>query len=254
MGHDLSTIGHHHLDTSSLEALAKDLSIRLQANVEYGIFDMFPFDWDGFHREPSYENWIFGKIEFPNSETTLLVIDLFFMHHINYNIYGDDAFNLPYFREYKSNIEELKEAIGNVCFEIKNQTINDDYGIIFNDSFINYYNYFDWRWWTFCRAFTLEDDDDYLLDYVNLFRSDVLNFVQKLGIKEVFHFDDQGDSQYLAENYYNWQTILEEVDSHFKETTLNISQFMKHKNRLPFDQFPLAFYDDFADLKIENPI
>lgn len=253
MGHDLFTIGHHNLDVSSLEALAQEISIRFNANVEYGIYDTFCFDWDGFPREPSYEHWIFGKIESPNAETTLLLTDEFFNFHINYYRYGENAVHLPYFQKYKSNRDELINSIGHVCYELRNYRIDDDYGIIFDDSFYSLYNNFDWRWWSFCRAFTKEDHDEYFLDYVTKFRIEALSFLQKIGIFEVFYVDDQGSTQYLTTNYSDWETIVREVDSHFKETTLNISQFMKHKNRLPRDQFPLAFYDDFADLKMGIP-
>lgn len=37
MGHDVHTIGKHSLNTSSIESLAKDISERLKANVEYVI-------------------------------------------------------------------------------------------------------------------------------------------------------------------------------------------------------------------------
>ena len=53
MGHDLHIMGRHSLNTSSIEELAKECSVRFKVNVEYGYRDEFWFDWDGFHREAS---------------------------------------------------------------------------------------------------------------------------------------------------------------------------------------------------------
>lgn len=254
MGHDVHNIGSHNLNTSSLEALAKDLSNRFKANIEYGVYDTFPFDWDGFHREASFDYWVFGKIEYPNAEKTLWLTDEFYLHHIVHGRYGNNAYRLPYFTEYNSHKYELHDAINNVCFELRDNYADDEYGTIFNDVFRDFQDYFYSRWWSFCRTFT--EENFYGNDWENIYhtgvyeyRKKVMDFFQKIGGSEVFYFDDQGESQYLTETYYDWETIRKEVEIGFKETTLHISEFMKEKKLLPKGKYPKAFYDDFADLK-----
>jgi hypothetical protein len=249
MGHDVHNVAKHQLDISSLEALAKDLSNRLEVNVEYGVFDSFHFDWDGFHRNPTYNLWKFGTINFPNAQTTLWLTDQFYLFHIVYSRYREDSYILPYFKENESHKEALTESIGNTSFELRDNEEDDEYAIIFNDTFYDWHNYFGCRWWSFCRAFTQEDENEYLLEIVNDYRKGVMVFFDKLGIKETFYFDDQGETQCLTEFYYDWEYILKKVDTDFKDSTLYISEFMKHKKLLLTDHFPLAFYDDFADLK-----
>lgn len=248
MGRDVQSIGRHSLDVSSIESLAKDLAIGFKANVEFGVLDTFDFDWDGFHREPSFEYLVFGKVEYLNSEKTLLLTDEYYLYNIVYGKYGEDAYKLPYFSEEDSRKLDLEVTINNVRFELRDKTDGDTYGIIINDAFYNYYNYFNSRWWSFCRAFTEEDANGLILSLVNEYRHEVMDFFEKIGGKETFYFDDQGKTQYLTENYYSWQVILGEVEKYFKDTTLYIPGFMVQKNVLPIGNYPLAFYDDFADL------
>ncbi len=68
MGHDISTIGNHKLNISSIEALALDISKRFKSNVEYGYYDQHWVDLKGNEVEPSYENIVFEKILYPGSE------------------------------------------------------------------------------------------------------------------------------------------------------------------------------------------
>jgi len=249
MGHDVHTIGRHNLDTSSIDALAKDISLRLKVNVEFGVFDKFSFDWDGFFREPSYEYWAFGKINHPKAEKTLWLTDEFYAYHIVWGRYNENAWQLPYFTQYESHKYELEEAVNNVCFELRDNAEDEDYGTFFNDTFHNWYNYFYNRWWSFCRAFVENENQEICFSNVINHRKKTMDFFNLIGGSETFYFDDQGASQYLTETYYDWNSILNEVDKNFKDSTLNISEFMKHKNLLSKDNYPLAFYDDFADLR-----
>ena len=250
MGRDVHSVGRHNLDTSSLEALAKDLSNRFKANVVFGVDDSFNFDWDGFPRNPSYQYWEFGRVEYPDAEKTLWLTDQYYLYHIVQSRYGDEGYKLPSFTEDDFNKSEFDEALYNVCFELHEENPTyDDYGIIYNDTFHNWYNPFIERWWSFCCAFTEEDDKGGLLSSVTNYRCEVMSFFGKIGGAETFYFDDQGSTQYMCETYYDWQNILKEIETNFKDTTFYISDFMKSKKLLPKHEYPLAFYDDFADLR-----
>ena len=238
------------MDASSLEVLAKDVAKSFKANVKYGVDDIFDFDWDGFPRAAYFQYWVLGRVEYPDAEKTLLLTDQYYLYHIVQSRYGDDAYKLPYFAENDSNKAEFDEALNNVCFELEEEyPEKDNYGTIYNDTFHNWYNYFNSRWYSFCKAFIKEDDNEYILSYVSEYRCEVMSFFEKIGGTETFYFNDQGSTQYMVETYYNWQTILKEIETNFKDTTLYISDFMKYKKLLPRNEYPLAFYDDFADLK-----
>lgn len=254
MGHDVHTIGKHNLDTSGIEALAKDISHRLNVNVEYGVYDTFWFDWDGFFREPSYKYWVFGKVTYPKAEKTLWLTDEFYTYHIVWERYGENAWLLPHFIEDKFNELELRDAINNVCFELRDNAESKDYVTFFNDTFHDRYNFLYNRWWGLCRTLTgestwLKDWDDIYTSEFYKFRKEVRQFIKAFGANEVFYFDDQGETQYLTAMYYDWETILKEVEVHFKMTTLNVPDFMLKKEYLARDNYPLAFYDDFSDLE-----
>lgn len=255
MGHDVSTIGNHKLDTSSIENLAKDLSVRFEANVEYGIYDDVWFDWDGFEREASHEFTFFGTIIYPGATKTLKLFDKFFQHHIVINRYGKLASRLPYFSKYKHNLVELEDAIDSVCFEIYDYDNGIDYGTIYNNIFWDFLNHFDARWWSFCRAFTVLNGvyehkiwNEIYESTMFQYRKDIRALFMKIGGTEVVYVDDQGKSQYISETYMDWEMIVKELDDNFKDTCLNVSEFMKKKRLLPENEYPLAFYDDFADL------
>jgi len=248
MGHAVHNIGQHNLDISSFEALAKDLSQRFQANVEYGAFDDFYFDWDGFFREPSYEFWQFGKVYYPGSQLNLMLIDQYYLYHFVYLRYGEDTYQLPCFVEDDLSMRELLKALNNVCYEFRDFENDIQYGIIFNDTFHDWYDSFSMKWYSFCRAFTEEDNDEYFLSEVMVYRRQVKAFFEKVGGTEAYYFDDQGESHYLTHDYYEWAGIKDEVKRNFKETTLNISEFLKDKRPFPKGEYPLAFFDDFGDL------
>lgn len=250
MGHDVSTIGNHKLNISNIEALAEDLSKRFKSNVEYGYYHQYWFDINGNEIEPSYENVVLGKISFaPSSNQTIWLSDEYYQIHQIINKHGDSYIKLPCFAESDSLKLEFESAIKGVSFELRDVENDIDYGTIYNDTFRNSLHSFDSRWWSFCKAF-MEQSDIWSVGFnaVNYYRKQILNLFATIGGDKVVHLDDQGDTQYLTYGDYNWQEILNELNAEFKETTLNISEFMKHKKLLPKDKYPLAFYDDFNDL------
>ena len=251
MGHDVHIIGNHNLDISSMEALAKDISKRFQANVEFGYYEnMFDFDINGNTGRESDVDDVLGKINFPNATTTLWLNDEYYMYHVVLDKYGKEAYNLPYFKKRDGCYrQELDNAAGNIRYELRDNKEDDEYVVIFNDTIHDWYNYYCSRWWSFCEAFTIGNYNHLLNNAITPFRKEVLQFFEKVGGTEAFYFDDQGESQYLTENYYEWGAILKEVETNFKETTLQIPEYMKDNKPKPWKIKPLAFYDDFSDLK-----
>lgn len=250
MGHDVYNVRRHNLNTSSIEGLAEDLSKRLKANVEYGYYDTFFFDWDGFYREASYNLLKFGVIKFPGAHTTLRISDENYFYHIIYSKYGEDAFILNCLSNENERIE-LLDSIDSVkyelfeCHEFNQKAI----GKIFNDTFHDHYTCFNGRWSGFCIAFTEEDKNGYFIDQVIKFRHEIHNFYKIIGVTETFYFNDQGESAYLTYSYYNWSDLKNEVELFFRDATLHIPNFMKYRNLMPINLFPFVFYDDFSDFE-----
>ncbi len=252
MGWDVSTRGTHQLDVSGLEVLAQDLSQRLQANVVYGVFDKFYFDWDGFWREPSYEYWIFGRVEFSGAKKTLMLCDEFYAYHIVYSKYGELAYELPVFRDYDR--QQLKDSIGSVCYELRDKDSGEDYATIYNDVFDDWYDHYGPRWFCFCACFTsqqyggLYEWDEVYNTSMYEFRKNVRDFYKKIGGTEVYYLADQGRLQHLACEYYNMDDLRREIKEYMEEGLLNVSSFMKKKELLSSDEGVLGFFDDFDDL------
>ena len=251
MGHDVSPIGNHQLDLSSTEALARDISKRFRANVKYGHQDVICCDPDGNEVESTFELIIQGTIKHPKSDKTLTLLDENYQLQQMFKTHGDNIYTLPCFAGSDSRHEEIYEAKRGMCYEILDRENDVTYGTIFDDTFRNFFNTFNMRWWSFCRAFTREDYDHRLLEYVNDFRLEVMTLYNKTGGTEVLFLDDQGETQYLTETMYNWEKVKNELNTHFKETTLHIPAFLKKGKFLPLEEFPLAFYDDFSDLRNE---
>lgn len=249
MGHDVSTIGNHKLDISSIESLAKDLSKRLKANIDYGYYHQFWIDIDGNEFEPSYENIILGRIQHPDAKQTIWLSDELYQVHQIINKHGDDYIKLPCFSNSNSLESEFKYALNGVSYELRDIPNEIDYGTIDNDTFHNHHSSYCSRWWYFCRNFMEPDGHmEGNLDYLNEYRKEILELHTLIGGTAVVHLDDQGKTERLTYGEQTWQEILNELNADFKDSTVHISDFMKHQKLLPKNKYPLAFYDDFADL------
>lgn len=254
MGHDVSTIGIHKLDISSIESLANDLSKRFKAHVEYGYYHQFPFDTDGNEKEPTYENVILGKIVHHNASKILWLSDEFYQIHQLFDKYGKKYTKLPFLAKHNYYKEEFNAAKKGVKFEIHDSETGDEYGTIYNNAFHNYYYHFSSRWWGFCKAFE-ESDNNWQenLNDVNIYRREIMELFSTIGGDKVFHFSDQGKTEYLAYSYYSWQDLEKETSTKFKKTMLNISECIKQNKPLPKDKYPFVFFDDFNDLEYKDP-
>ncbi|MCW0483318.1 hypothetical protein [Gaoshiqia sediminis] len=251
MGHDVRIIGKHNLDTSSLEALAITLSKSLEVSIKYGYNDKFDYNPDGKYRKASWELVQLGEIIYPDACTTIWLTDEYFPIHQLIKKQGNNIYDLPCFKlDYIQR--EIIEAMNNICFELRDWENDYNWGVIFNNTFHNDFNYFYPRWWSFCNAF-MEDQtgswDHIYNTAMYKHRKDVFQFFSCMDVSEAVYLDDQGETAGLAVDFYDWETIVSELNTKFKDTTLHVSDFMKQRKLLPKGKYPLAFYDDFADLK-----
>lgn len=248
MGHDVVNIGKHSLDVSDAEVLAKDLSKRFKANVEYGYCKVTSTnEIDPEDRDYTFEDIVWGKITYPRATKTFWLHDELYELHQLIDKHGPN-WSLDCFKDFSKL--ELQEASSGVYFELfQNKTQRVNLGDIQKDTFINEKTYFQNRWWCFCRAFTKEDTDGQLLAKVTAYRKKVREMYKIVGGSDVFYFSDQGTHMNFYEFNNDWETIYNTLIIANADTTLNISEFMKHKKLRAEGDYPLAFYDDFADLK-----
>ena len=252
MGHDIETIGRHSLDVGRLENLAKDVSERFHANVKYGYMDYLGIDQEGNEYEPDFEIRELGEVKNSEAYKNLFVLDEFYLHHQLIEKYSHAVLELPAVASSESRLNEMQEAIDGCYYEIYDFEKDDIYGTVYNDTFrekFNYYKYWPYRWGFFCRSFTEDNEDGKLLEETRNFRVKVMEFFKMLGGAEVVYLDDQGESMYMVEGFMNWDEIMHELKTKFTDTTLNIPEFMKKPALLPKGEYPLAFYDDFSDLR-----
>lgn len=246
MGHDISQLGKHNLKTDNIESLAFDLSKRLKVNVEFGYQNNFNFNNKTIEYSSNAEIVKVGKIDNKQTNKTLFLTDEFYQLHQICDKIGNDIFALPVVSKNPALKNEIIDCINNTYYNIFIPDEDSIFGSITNDVFNYEHLYFD-RWGAFCGLFT----DKNSINRINKYRKQIMQFFELIGGSEVVYLNDQGETQYLIEDYNNWDTILYELKNNFKQSTLNISEFMKQDTFVPIELNPMAFYDDFKDLKHE---
>jgi hypothetical protein len=250
MGQAVFALGNHSLDINSIETLAKDISVNFQANVNYGYYHQYYWDIDGNEIEPSYKHIQFGYISYPDAKETLLLSDEFYQIKQLLSKHENDILKLPCFKNSKAQEPEIEAAKKGVKYAIRDYSEGFEYGYLYNSTFIDFFNEFNLKWWNFCRGFMANDGSwSVTLKDINDFRNKVKSLFDKIGATEAVYVGDQGKLAFLTYEYLDWNEIIRHIQTTYIDKTLNISEFMKQKKPLPNDQFPLAFYDDFADLR-----
>lgn len=249
MGHDINVFGNHKLDISSLEDFAKDIAKRAGYSVNYGYFDFLGLSENGHFIEPTIDRRSLGEIDIVGSGKTIYIDDNNFQYRLLENKYKNDDLNLLLSKKDKHFREEYEIAIKSKSYElhIHDTTENRYYANVFNDNLVFHDWDFPTRWFGFCKAFTT-DDCGVTLDDIQNFRRTVRAFYLKFGGTEVAYLDDQGEIAEFVQGDNNWFKVLNILNTNYKAETLNVSRFMINKQLRPEGQFPLAFYDDFADL------
>lgn len=210
MGTHVETIANHKLNTTNVQALAEDLSHRLNAIVKYGyvndrnITDDFEFKEQGR----------FGAGE-----------DMYRVHD-------------TYYFERLDNTSECK---GKTCFELILENSPNDFGLyIFRDSFLpdNHYN---GKWWSFCKIFMGELN---WWDSIDQFRKESYRQTLLLGGESALYLADQGEGSFDA---FELEKIsFNEFFNKVKENSnhIDITEWIESGGNVPMD-YPPAFIDDF---------
>ncbi|WP_417200561.1 hypothetical protein [Bizionia sp.] len=264
MGRDISPIGNHKLKTASIKELAKDITSRIDINVEYGYFGQKEhFKLLGKNKEN--ELIIIDKIVKHKDFKTFRLIDESFQLKEMHSKFGNELFYNPDYWVYFDGklpeenriLEEQKELVHpNYSMDLQDSngyqylTLNKEhYG---ND--IPYYS----RWWTFCRFFIEKsyEDKEYLIN-LNNFRKVLMYYTLKFGGDRIYYLDDQSDILegvgQGSESELSWVEFEKFVIEKTKNLLLDIPKFLNDKEYrkefLQLKEYPLGMIDNFSDLK-----
>lgn len=252
MGHDVNIISNHSLAITSVEVLADDLARRLDRIVVWGYQDLwikplpstsgsnsaitYMGDGDfvtlGYSAPPSSTDEDV-LLPLPTKPAPLLLfMDMFCEQIEQPATYGD---TMSY---------SLREA--------GDWNINQDimrYGFDPQTSW-------EWgRWWALAEAFSKGTYPDRFWEYLNDFRRRVLADISPMGGTEAMYVDDQGpsDALYWMADTQPWPQIVAHARETFGHRFLNVREWLETRGlppRHPFEaEPPLAFLDDFADLR-----
>jgi hypothetical protein len=168
MGHGVTVLGQHRINTSTLETTASDLSEAFNATVQYGYMDI----WVDLKNRTERSNKFveLGKVERKNCPVYLLC-DSFYMD----KIYAPETYK------------------GEMNYDFYG--MNDGASIsIYQDSF-SCNTHFDSRWNNFVRFFQGQFfADSGWFAYIKEFRKTVQDEIKLLSGKHALYGDDQGDS------------------------------------------------------------
>lgn len=261
MGRDVVALSRHNLDVSSIGALAKDISNRIQFNVEYGYFAC---EDSSKMLNISYQKGFISlgtAIYNPNRDTIYRLVDEKYQDRQLLEMYGDGLFSMKDFNWYgmgedltQEEIEEGKKEVLQFNVTLKSSTTGNIYCTIGQDFLTNEFDYF-LRWWSFCRVITDRDYVDQIPSFMR-YRKKMMSYSKLFGGDKIYYIDDQSD--YLKgigqgdEFDYTWEELEKIIVERVNNDVVSISEVMLNpmlKQSLGLNrEFPLAFFDDFEDL------
>ncbi|WP_187477916.1 hypothetical protein [Amniculibacterium sp. G2-70] len=264
MGHDISPIANHKLNTKDVKVLAEDICSRIDINIEYGYWGQKEhFKLLGENKDD--ENVILGKIIKNEKFKTFRLIDESYQLKQLHQKYGDNLFYNPeYWIYYDGKLpeekwinEERKElVIPN--FELTLISSDEtEYLSIHKELYSNDIPYYS-RWWSFCRLFTESNFDNFeYLEGLLEFRKELMKYTLAFGGDKIYYLDDQSSVLEGVGQGSEWELSWTEFEKFVADKTLplmlDIPQFLTNRNyRNEFiekKEYPLSFIDDFSDIK-----
>lgn len=264
MGHDISPIGNHKLNTENIKVLAEDISSRIDINIEYGYWGLKEhFKLLGENKDD--QRVVIGKIIKNEKFKTFRLNDESYQLKQLYEKFGDNLFYNPeYWIFYdgklpeEKRIDEIRKELVIPNYDLISIADNEtEYLSIYKEIFSNDIPYFS-RWWSFCRLFTQSNFDnfEYLADLL-AFRKELMKYTLSFGGDKIYYLDDQSSILEGVGQGSEWELGWNEFENFVVDKTspllLNIPKFLSDRNYrdtfLEKNEDPLGFIDDFADIK-----
>ncbi len=277
MGNYTSIISNHSLNNNSIEELAQDISIRLQANVVYGYNYCFfvkdnTIEYDIEFIETGKIIFATSKVEYQLCDQNLgqkLFVEATGKDNITSNKYLIDSYLKEMLLDNEENYEvELILDDETICYIYK-------YGLDFwvIDSIY---------WYKFQRYFIYNINEEDLQDFNN-WRTEHKNWIEKLGGNVMFVYCFNEKSYKISEwlEIQSLENSISLIEKEFKNQLVNVSKYLRSKiylnlpvyEQLPISKnylkkisleieegknddkeilYPILFYDDFYDLDIKT--
>jgi hypothetical protein len=273
MGHDISPIGNHTLNTENIRVLANDISSRIDINIEYGYWGQKEH-FKLLGEDKADGNIVIGRIIKDRTFKTFRLTDESYQLKELYEKFGSDLLYNPEYwiyydgkiPEYKQ-IEEEKKKLKNHNFKLTLISSEETgYLSICKELYTNNIPYFS-RWGSLCRLFVEGNFDnfEYLVDLfksdylANLlaFRKELMRYTLSFGGDKIYYLDDQSSAfegvGQGSERELGWKEFEDFVANKSSSLLLNIPKFLmdtSYRNEfLKMKEYPLSFIDDFSDIK-----
>jgi hypothetical protein len=247
MSRGICPIGRHNISVESLESFANDLSLRFNANVEYGYQDNLNFDIHTGENFNTYEFISLGRIDRPSADITLRVFDEYFQQKKLIQQYGKNVLDFPGVGDYISEWD-ITGLFKNFKADIYTSDM-EYWGNINNDIFYSFLTRYDSRYYWFCKTFSGEDNFDQDFQFMNKYRRQTKADYAKFGCNLVIYCNDGDESDHYLTEPFTWQEIIDDINAKYKDRVYTIPDLIHGKQILPIGIHPLAFFDDFSDLE-----
>lgn len=251
MGHDISVLSYHNLDTSSVEKTGQELAIRFGVNVECYYRDNYDPDLFSRHEFPTYDDHLLATYTTPEATQTWQLYDEYYVQRQLWGQHGKSLLEHPYYKDDQTHSDELEHTIRCKQYELYFRTDGDVEWLadIHEKLWQCEFHYFG-RWWALGQCF-MDSDWHWKVENLNDFRQKLKSTLKIMGAESAMYLDDQGESGIYTDKAYeatSWKDFVTEIKARFDDKCMNISDFIKRAVPLKNDDYPIAFYDDFKDL------
>lgn len=268
MGHDVTPIGNHNLDTTDIWSLAADLATRLNVNVEMGYLGEASNDkLLGIDENDEYR--VFDTLVKNEGFSTWKLIDTNYQEKQLYKKYGKDVFyTLEYWNDLYGKVPAEKEILNELrsvdfaFYKLVFETAEEAYEFdIFNDHFSSHGRYY-FRWGGLSHilkaALFLDEVQGRVLFR---FRKDMMKYSELFGGSKFYYLDDQaidfGGVGQGEELYMSWGDLEAFIKEKSGSEMFDVAQCMLEKDG-PLDylneffnytDYISSFVDNFRDLR-----
>ncbi|MDD3877050.1 MAG: hypothetical protein PHT69_10540 [Bacteroidales bacterium] len=273
MGWDIETIGKHNLDTSSVEAVAKQLSKAWGVNIRYGYFRRFCIERTPLKIIEGDWNFIcLGEIKCKTSDALYTLTDDNYSIRDILNQINHDLTCVNWGRRAKQSF--IKNMTSVDFFELNIFGMHDyaekypevnfvTFSLIFKESILISLYHDPFRWVGFIYNFQ-EDCIDCDFKSLNEFRWYLQHFFSAVGVSSIIYFPDQGPAQLILDElhrswaeieeyimngrYYDDSCNVEERKRRDLRRIIDIPSFIKSKKPEYSEYRSNIFTDDFSDI------
>lgn len=202
MGKTTTVLANHNLNTSSVKALASDLSKRLKCTIEYGCAINFDFEDQNNNTPPSLDPVVLNVIKYEASTKTRRLL-------------------------------EIKEDANALFYDFTSVEDNNNLLATINKHSVEVWALHSWDWSSFCRLFSFKSGDAQIKN-LNAWRKTHQDFIKTFGGTELLIGCFETESNLIFEAAYkqkSWDALKQLASREIKNGCLDVSEFiLKNKS------------------------